>query len=213
MKTNTLIQHLETQNCKKCKVKCLCDQAGSEECLLQKMAAHAIRDLTESLQRLQKEKADLQHNLMIAEIEREYQRSRVAFFADLACATDKVIYVEGYKAFRGTMKIQPKTEAVPAFELSGDWLYKPETGCWYVQRSSFPEDVCTIVEVGAKKLIEWKSDLICGGFAEEWAYVCPECGCKISDKSGLCLGEYARKNQQLNFCPNCGSITKKGTNV
>jgi len=111
------------------------------------------------------------------------------------------------------MKIRPKTAAVPAFELSDDWLYKPETGCWYGKGSSFPEDICTIVEVGTKKLIEWKSDLICGGFAEEWAYVCPECGCKISDKSGLGLGEYARSNQRLNLCPNCGSITKKGTNV
>lgn len=57
-----------------------------------------------------------------------------------------MICVEGYKAFNGTMRITPKA-AVPAFELTGDWLYKPETGCWYGKGSSFPEDICTIVEV------------------------------------------------------------------
>ena len=156
---------------------------------------------------------DLEQELAAAKSDREYFRSRADFFREVAGVSDKIISIEGYKAFRGTMKIRPKTAAVPAFELSGDWLYKPDTKCWYGKGSSFPEDICTIVEVGTKKLIEWKSDLICGGFAEEWAYVCPECGCKISDKSGLGLGEYTRSNQRLNLCPNCGSITKKGTHV
>lgn len=146
MKTNALIQHLETQNCKKCKVKGLCDQAGGEECLLPRMAAQALRDLTESLQRLRKDKADLQHNLMIAESEREYHRSRADFFREVAEVGNKFISVEGFKAFRGTMRITPKA-AVPAYDLHGDWLYKPETGCWYGKGSSFPEDICTIMEV------------------------------------------------------------------
>ena len=172
-------------------------------------AMEAARYLVEQGEKI----VDLEQELAAAKSDREYFRSRAAFFGEVAGVTDKVISVEGYKAFRGTMKIQPKTAAVPAFELSGDWLYKPETGCWYGKGSSFPEDICTIVEVGTKKLIEWKSDLICGGFAEEWAYVCPECGCKISDKSGLRLGEYTRSNQRLNLCPNCGSITKKEVKV
>lgn len=158
------------------------------------------------------EVAALIQELKYAKHQWEYFRSRSEFFREVAEVGNQFISVEGFKAFRGTMRITPKA-AVPAYDLHGDWLYKPETGCWYGKGSSFPEDICTIVEVGTKKLIEWKSDLICGGFAEEWAYICPECGCKISDKSGLWLGEYARKNQQLNFCPNCGSITKKGTNV
>ena len=58
----------------------------------------------------------------------------------------RVIQVDGYKAFRGTMRITPRT-AVPAYELRCSWLYKPDTGCWYGQGSSFPEDICTIVEV------------------------------------------------------------------
>ena len=58
----------------------------------------------------------------------------------------KIINVEGYKAFRGIMRITPKA-AVPAFELYGDWLYRPDTGCWYGLCSSFADEICTIVEV------------------------------------------------------------------
>ncbi len=58
----------------------------------------------------------------------------------------KIINVEGYKAFHGTMRITPKA-AVPEFELTGDWLYRPDTGCWYGLCSSFAEDICVIVEV------------------------------------------------------------------
>lgn len=58
----------------------------------------------------------------------------------------KIIHIEGYKVFTGTMRITPKA-AVPAFELRGDWLYKPETGCWYGLGSSFAEEICKIVEV------------------------------------------------------------------
>jgi DNA-directed RNA polymerase subunit RPC12/RpoP len=49
----------------------------------------------------------------------------------------------------------------------------------------------------------WIMKILRGGFAEEWAYVCPKCGCTVSEKSGL--GKYQGHNQQLNFCPNCGA--------
>ena len=42
-----------------------------------------------------------------------------------------MIEVEGYKAFKGIMKIKPKCEGVSSFELEGDWLFKPDTQCWY----------------------------------------------------------------------------------
>lgn len=58
----------------------------------------------------------------------------------------KIIYVEGFKAFHGTMRITPKMK-VPSFELTGDWLYKPDAKCWYGKGSSFPDDICEIVEV------------------------------------------------------------------
>ena len=91
---------------------------------------------------------DLEQELDFVKREREYFRSWAAFFDEVAGVSDKIISVEGYKAFRGTMRITPKA-AVPEFELSGDWLYKPDTGCWYGKGSSFPEDICTIVEVDA----------------------------------------------------------------
>lgn len=57
-----------------------------------------------------------------------------------------MITVEGYKAFRGLMKITPKRGAdVPPFTLSGDWLYKPDTDCWYCDGRSFAADICKVV--------------------------------------------------------------------
>ena len=57
-----------------------------------------------------------------------------------------MIKVEGYKAFRGVMKITPKTEAVKPFELESDWLYKPDTDCWYGDGRSFCASICEVVE-------------------------------------------------------------------
>lgn len=57
-----------------------------------------------------------------------------------------MIKVEGYKAFHGVMKIKPKHKAVKPFELEGDWLYKPDTGCWYGKGSSFSEEICEVIK-------------------------------------------------------------------
>lgn len=57
-----------------------------------------------------------------------------------------MIEVEGYKAFQGTMRITPKCGGVKSFELEGDWLYKPDTGCWYGKGSSFPKEICKVVK-------------------------------------------------------------------
>ena len=54
-----------------------------------------------------------------------------------------IICVEGYKAFRGIMQITPKNPKIKPFELSGEWLYKPDTKCWYGNGSSYPEEICT----------------------------------------------------------------------
>ena len=57
-----------------------------------------------------------------------------------------MITVEGYKAFRGLMKITPKRGAdVPPFTVTGDWLYKPDTACWYCNGRSFAADICKVV--------------------------------------------------------------------
>ena len=57
-----------------------------------------------------------------------------------------MICVEGYKAFRGTMKVTPGNPAYAPFTLTGDWLYKPDTDCWYCQGRSFPAFTCEPVE-------------------------------------------------------------------
>lgn len=115
------------------------DAAKPMRAVLEAAAEHLM------LQR--KELASLKVELVEAKSEREYFRSRAVFFAEVAGPATSVLSVEGYKAFRGTMRIRPKTAAVPAFELTGDWLYKPDTGCWYGKGSSFAADICTIMEV------------------------------------------------------------------
>ena len=57
-----------------------------------------------------------------------------------------MIEVEGYLMFRGIMRIVPRTDKVKPFELDGAWLYKPETGCWYCNGSSYSASICTVVE-------------------------------------------------------------------
>lgn len=57
-----------------------------------------------------------------------------------------MINVEGHKAFHGTMRVIPKCDNVKPLELSGDWLYKPDTGCWYGRGRSFGADICEVVE-------------------------------------------------------------------
>lgn len=61
-----------------------------------------------------------------------------------------MIFVEGFKAFRGVMRITPKPKEFAPFELCGDWLYKPEYNCWYSHGSSFHADICTVVEDSTK---------------------------------------------------------------
>ena len=55
-----------------------------------------------------------------------------------------MICVEGYKAFKGILRISPKSDVAP-FEIYSSWLYRPDTGCWYGCGRSFAEDICTVV--------------------------------------------------------------------
>lgn len=48
---------------------------------------------------------------------------------------------EGYKMFHGRATIAPKNPKFPARDEVGDWLYKPEYGCWYVNGHSYPADI------------------------------------------------------------------------
>lgn len=56
-----------------------------------------------------------------------------------------VISTEGYKAFRGTMHVTPGNPAFQPYDLDGDWLYKPDTECWYCKGHSFPAEMCQVV--------------------------------------------------------------------
>ena len=53
---------------------------------------------------------------------------------------------DGYKMFRGTVRITP-VNGRPAFDMTGDWLYKPDIpGIWYCKPNygltvSFGEDI------------------------------------------------------------------------
>ena len=53
----------------------------------------------------------------------------------------KIIEVEGYKAFRGSMVIGNRTI------ICGEWLYKPDCDCWYCGGKSYPAELCEILEV------------------------------------------------------------------
>lgn len=57
-----------------------------------------------------------------------------------------MIKVEGYKAFKGVMKITPKNADFKPFELESDWLYKPGTDCWYGEGRSFCASICEVME-------------------------------------------------------------------
>lgn len=55
----------------------------------------------------------------------------------------KIISVQGYKAFTGVMRIRWRDK--PAEEIYGDWLYRPDTNCWYCDESEYPAERCIIV--------------------------------------------------------------------
>ena len=54
-----------------------------------------------------------------------------------------MIKCEGYKAFHGTAMVKPTNAKFPPFQMTGDWLYKPEYDCWYCNGSSFPAEIVT----------------------------------------------------------------------
>lgn len=56
----------------------------------------------------------------------------------------KMIEVEGFKAFRGVMRV---CILVGDQEVYGDWLYRPDTDCWYCRGESYPSGVCDVLEV------------------------------------------------------------------
>lgn len=58
----------------------------------------------------------------------------------------RMIEVEGFKAFRGSMRIT-FDRGNSADVIRGEWLYKPDTKCWYSGGISYPAKCCTVLEV------------------------------------------------------------------
>ena len=65
-----------------------------------------------------------------------------------------MIKSEGIKAFRGRATIRPKVDTFQPFEVSGDWVYKPDTGCWYCHGSSYMSSIVTDIREETDDLIE-----------------------------------------------------------
>ena len=57
-----------------------------------------------------------------------------------------MLQCEGYRIFRGVMRVTPTNPKFPAQDIRGVWLYKPEYNCWYANGSSYDADICEIVE-------------------------------------------------------------------
>jgi hypothetical protein len=59
-----------------------------------------------------------------------------------------MIHVEGYRAFHGDMRITPKNKLYSSFYICDeDWLYKPDTDCWYGNGQSFPAEICEVISM------------------------------------------------------------------
>ena len=90
--------------------------------------------------------------------------------------------------------------------------YEKRTECFghgefFEVQKVYKEQIDMMPTVDAVEVVHgrWREKILVGGFAEEWGYVCSECGCTVSDRSNLGIGRYASKNQRLNYCPNCGA--------
>jgi len=57
---------------------------------------------------------------------------------------------EGYKMFKGSALMTPRSDRFPPRRISGTWLYKPEHDCWYVNGSSFPAEVISEIQEDEK---------------------------------------------------------------
>lgn len=108
-----------------------------------------------------------------------------------------MIKVEGYKAFHGVMRFTPKSKCVSPSEIEGDWLYKPDTNCWYCKGVSYPAKLCTVVRDDSEKHIPKKPilDTIFPSGIKWWN--CP-----------ICKHNNVETND--NFCHNCGQALDWG---
>jgi len=55
----------------------------------------------------------------------------------------RLMIVEGYSMFHGTMQVSDYS-GQRTTEITGDWLFKPDTKCWYCRGESYPHEMCKI---------------------------------------------------------------------
>lgn len=120
-------------------------------------------------------------------------------------ATEKrLIYLEDAIA-----KIVDTPSAIAERVFNGDYGYDQNPDMLVDRQHEIIDllmDVPTVEVVHGR----WRNKILVGGFAEEWGYVCSECGCTVSDRSNLSLCRFASINQRLNYCPNCGASMMDG---
>ena len=56
----------------------------------------------------------------------------------------EMLGVDGYRMFRGTMIIELISGRKT---VSGTWLYRPDTDCWYCAGCSYPSQICYVKEI------------------------------------------------------------------
>ena len=61
-------------------------------------------------------------------------------------AAMKPIAVEGYIYFHGVVLVKACAVDMPPAQVFGDWLYKPDTDCWYCGGHSYPASICRLPE-------------------------------------------------------------------
>lgn len=60
-----------------------------------------------------------------------------------------MLFCEGYEMFQGVIRITPVNNMAP-FDEEGTVLYRPDTGCYYVNGHSFDKSIVTIMEDNTK---------------------------------------------------------------
>lgn len=56
-----------------------------------------------------------------------------------------MLICEGFRMLFGTARIKP-VNGLPAFEVRGTMLYRPDYDTWYINGSSYPADIFEVVE-------------------------------------------------------------------
>ena len=112
---------------------------------------------------------------------------------------------EGYKMFRGSGQIRNTQTGKTVRTERGDWLYKPEYDCWYVNGSSYPAECVTVVEdeTKAARIKHGRWERV--GNYDKW--ICSEC--KAENLYAYSYGDDDYELQDF-YCPHCGAKMSEG---